>query len=105
MQNDELETAGQEPLKQLIARLAAGEVTLDEIAEDFRRRTFPSRPRVVDGEDAEADPEGSFMEVAVAFSMGQIDAHTYDVLARAAVQGEERRQTGVSASPAGPALT
>ncbi len=70
-------------------------MTLDEVAEAFRRRTFPSRPRALDGEDAEADPEGSFMEVAVAFSMGQIDAHTYDVLTRAAAQGEERRQAGL----------
>jgi len=75
-------------------QLAAGDVDLDTLAEEFRRYPWPrrTRPEVHDATDLYAqdsadpveDPEGAFSEVAAYLAMHRIDPETYRVLAEAA---------------------
>ena len=77
----------------MIAAYRRGELTLDELAQRFRDRTWPSRrlsPSALheaykrETEDPEPISEGSFDEVAAAYLQGEISIEEYDVLARAA---------------------
>ena len=76
----------------MLASYRNGDMTLDELAQRFRDRVWPSRrpsPRDVhelfqrDIEDPEPIQEGSFEEVASACTLGQISLDEYEVLARA----------------------
>jgi hypothetical protein len=89
----------------LIAALRSGTVTLDEVAERFRRRIWqPTRPRAamtVEERAAHRDPggdvPGSFDEVTAAYDRGDLTSEQYDVLSEAvaeAINAEARR--GVS---------
>jgi hypothetical protein len=77
----------------MIAAYGRGELTLDELAQRFRDRTWPPRRLSSSGlqeaynreaEDPEPIAEGSFDEVASAYLQGEITLGEYDVLARAA---------------------
>jgi hypothetical protein len=79
----------------LIAAYSRGELTLDELAQRFRDRTWPPRRLSPSGlhdaykqetEDPEPIAEGSFDEVASAYLQGEISIDEYDVLARAVGQ-------------------
>lgn len=78
---------------ELLAALQSGEMSLEEVAERFRERSWPRR----NPEDArsylelaaaaERDPdpylEGSFDDVAAAFHRGDLTDDQYEVLAQA----------------------
>jgi hypothetical protein len=77
----------------MIAAYGRGELTLDELAQRFRERTWPARrlsPSELQAaykrelEDPEPIAEGSFDEVAGAYLQGEISIEEYDILARAA---------------------
>jgi hypothetical protein len=77
----------------MIAAYRRGELTLDELAQRFRARSWPSRrlsPPTLDEaykrelKDPEPIAEGSFDEVASAYLQGEISIKEYDILARAA---------------------
>ena len=72
--------------KELVAQLVAGELTIEQVAEALRPKTF----RKISNEypDETADPraydDDSFFWVGVAWDRRQIDDDQYDLLARAA---------------------
>jgi hypothetical protein len=90
---------------ELIAALHDGTMTLDEVAERFRERSWPRRSvgkanSYLDlAAAAERDPapylEGSFDDVAAAFHRGDLSDTQYEVLARAmaeSMRNQDRRQ-------------
>lgn len=77
----------------MIAAYGRGELTLDELAQRFRDRSWPSRRLSASGleeaykqetEDPEPITRGSFDEVASAYLQGEITVDEYELLARAA---------------------
>lgn len=90
-------------------QLIAGEVTLDEVADQFRARSWPRRERVetsdatglfrLDAQDPEEDPEGAFSEVAGYYAMHRIDDQQYAALAEAAA--EAMKDAPTPGTPAG----
>lgn len=65
--------------------LAAGRATLPQVAEMFASRSWPQM--ATDGSDSfPPPPEGSFAEVATAYSAGVITSEQYQVLAEAAAR-------------------
>jgi hypothetical protein len=80
----------------LIAALGNGTMSLDEVAQRFRRRSWPRRgghePQTYLelAAAAQADPEplvpGSFDEVAAAYRRGELSRPDYRVLAEAAAE-------------------
>jgi hypothetical protein len=78
---------------ELISALRNGTVTLDEVAQRFRERSWPHRNTEQSATyldlaaAAERDPdpylEGSFDEVAMAFHRGELSDSEYEALARA----------------------
>ena len=81
----------------LLDQLVGGEATLEEVAEDFRGRSWPQTPReeprdVTEAyarelQDPEEPPEGGFAEVAAYYAMHKIDDEQYAALAAAAAEG------------------
>jgi hypothetical protein len=76
----------------MIAAYRRGELTLDELAQRFRDRSWAPRrqspPTLEEAyqrelEDPEPIAEGSFDEVASAYLQGKISIAEYDILARA----------------------
>lgn len=90
---------------ELIAALRNGTMSLEQVAQRFRERTWP-RSRQVEprtylelAEAAQEDPapliEGSFDEVAAAYYRGDLSRPDYRILADAAVESmreEDRRK-------------
>ncbi len=84
---------------ELISALRDGRLTLDEVAQQFRERTWPRRrwSRSATANDlarAELeDPEpylpGSFDDVTVAYHRGELTDHQYDVLALAMAESKQ----------------
>jgi hypothetical protein len=81
----------------MIAAYGRGELTLDELAQRFRDRTWPRRRQSPsdlqeaykrETEDPEPIADGSFDEVAAAYLQGEISLKEYDILARAAGEKE-----------------
>lgn len=73
----------------VLDRLAAGTMTLDEAAGKFASRSWPRPPRASGTEGAESfppDPEGSFAEVSAAYCAEQITPEQYTALAQAAAR-------------------
>jgi hypothetical protein len=78
-------------ITELIAALRARAVTLDEVAEQFRRRTWARslrpEPRTSRERAEQLDPglpvPGSIDEVTAAYDRGELTAEEYDVLAGA----------------------
>ena len=76
----------------LIDAYRAGDLTLDQLAQRFRERTWPARrpsPRTAreawqrEMEDPEPIQEGSFEEIASAYRVGEISVEDYRVLSAA----------------------
>jgi hypothetical protein len=87
----------------LIAALRAGEMTLDEVAQRFRQRAWPSTRQPVPKTHAEAaeqldpggDVPGSYDEVTAAYDRGELTSEEYRVLSDAvadAINSEVRRE-------------
>jgi hypothetical protein len=82
----------------LLSALRDGTMTLDEVAERFRERSWPRRthPRPTTylelAAEAQQDPEpdvpGSFDEVTAALYRGDLTDEAYDVLARAMAESK-----------------
>ena len=85
----------------LIEALQNGTMSLEEVAEEFRQRSWPGRPMprptsylelaTAAISDPEPDPPGSFSEVASAYARGKIDRTQYSVLSEAAAEGMRRK--------------
>ena len=87
-------------VSELIAALRNGAVSLEEVAQRFRERSWP-RARGSDPQTylelaaaAQEDPEpllsGSFDEVAAAYRRGELSQPDYRLLAEAAAEGMRR---------------
>lgn len=79
-----------------------GELTLDELAQRFRMRHWPSArpvPRTAregwqrELEDPEPIIEGSFDEVVSAYHLGRLSGDEYEVLSRAASEPVTREES------------
>ncbi|MFF4777516.1 hypothetical protein ACFY05_32135 [Microtetraspora fusca] len=79
-------------ITETLRSLAAGDVTLDQVAEDFAARTWPTPPKPADNLDAAMkrmaeDPEpltpGTWDEVSAAYTSGLIDDEQYAALFKA----------------------
>jgi len=92
-------------VKDLIAALRDGSLSLEEVAQRFRERSWPrTKPRrpttyLELAEAANRDPEpdvpGSFDEVLAAYDRGEITEDQYWVLADAVVEAKAaQRQRG-----------
>lgn len=92
-------------VSELLTALRNGTMTLDEVAERFRERSWPRRnigkaDSYLDlAAAAERDPapylEGSFDDVAAAFHRGELSDAQYEVLAQAMAESmreHDRRQ-------------
>ena len=95
-------------ITELIAALRNGTMSVEQVAQRFRERTWP-RSRQVEprtylelAEAAQEDPaslvEGSFDEVAAAYYRGDLSRPDYRLLANAAAEGmreeDMRRESG-----------
>jgi hypothetical protein len=93
-------------VKDLIAALRGGSLSLDEVAQRFRERvwprTAPPRPTsylemaAAANRDPEPDVPGSFDEVVGAYDRGEITHAQYRVLAQAVAESiglKEQRKT------------
>jgi hypothetical protein len=102
-------------ISELIAALRSGSMTLDEVAERFRQRSWPRRTRPAPttrlerAAAAEQDPEpyrlGSFDDVAAAHQEGRLSDSEYEVLSEAAAESkraEDRRRAAEPADPPDP---
>ncbi|MBO0835861.1 MAG: hypothetical protein J2P28_10120, partial [Actinobacteria bacterium] len=75
----------------LIAALRAGRVSIDEVAELFRRREWPPARRkppatyveMAEQMDVDVDVPGSFDEVTAAYDRGELSSDEYRVLSDA----------------------
>jgi hypothetical protein len=91
---------------ELVAALRAGRLTVDEVAERFRRRSWVvarrSLPRtyaeMAAQQDADADIPGSFDVVVAAYDRGELTRDQYRRLAHAVA---DAMNTGPSGDPAG----
>jgi hypothetical protein len=96
----------------LIAALRDGSMTLDQVAERFRERTWPRQPSPLPttylelATAAQQDPEayrpGSFDDVVAAYDRGLLSDHEYEVLAEAVAESkraEDRRSAAESPDP------
>lgn len=87
----------------LLDQLAAGEVELPAVVEDFRGRAWPQNTReeprdatdvfTREQQDPEEPPEGAFFEVAAYYSQGKIDDAQYAALADAAAEAMQAAPT------------
>lgn len=86
----------------MIAAYRGGELTLAELAQRFRMRSWPARrpaPRTAregwqrELEDPEPILEGSFDEVVSAYHLGQLSGDEYEVLSRAASEVGTREKS------------
>jgi hypothetical protein len=78
----------------LIAALRAGTLTVEEVAERFRRRSWAAARRPVPRsyaemaaqQDVDTDVPGSFDEVVAAYDRGELTREEYRTLARAVAE-------------------
>jgi hypothetical protein len=100
-------------IPELIAALRDGRMTLDQVAERFRqrswtRRTTPPPATYLElATAAQQDPEpyrpDSFDDVVAAYDQGRLSDDEYEVLAEAVAdskRAEDRREAAESADPA-----
>ena len=89
----------------LISALRSGQVTLAEVADRFRRRSWPRTRRptprtgleMADQQDPEADVPGSYDDLTGAYDNGQLTAEQYDALSQAvaeSIRAEAERPAG-----------
>ncbi len=94
-----------------IAALRAGWMSLDEVAERFRRRDWPPARRPVpttyaemaQHQDVEPDIPGSYDEVTAAYDRGDLTSHEYWVLSDAVAEAISARTRAAGADRPGPA--
>ena len=90
-------------VSELLAAFRAKEIDLDDLANRFRRRSWPiaRRPAPADyaemaeQQDPEPDVPGSFDEVTAAYDRGELTRDQYRTLAHAvadAINAEARRE-------------
>jgi predicted RNA-binding protein associated with RNAse of E/G family len=90
---------------ELISALRTGEVTLAEVADCFRRRSWPRTRRptpatsleIAEQQDPEADVPGSYDDLTGAYDKGQLTAEQYDALSQAvaeSIRAEAERSAG-----------
>ncbi|MEV5710275.1 hypothetical protein [Actinoallomurus sp. NPDC052274] len=82
----------------LLAELRNGSMSLEQVADRFRQRQWPSRKTstpdgsantfAVEEQDPEPLMEGSFDEVYVAYMRHELTDEQYEVLARAAAESQ-----------------
>jgi hypothetical protein len=93
-----------------IGALRAGRMSLDEVAERFRRRDWPAARRpaprthaeMARQQDVEVDVQGSYDEVTAAFDRGDLTSEEYRVLSDAVADAINRKLSrGPEASPGG----
>lgn len=95
---------------ELINALRDGTLTLDQVAERFRQRSWPRRTTPLPtsylehAAAAEADPEpyvpNSFDDVVAAYDLGRVTDEEYAVLSKAVAEserGEDRREADEAA--------
>jgi hypothetical protein len=96
----------------LMGELRDGTMSLEEVAQQFRVRSWPRRARPHPAsylematqaqEDPEPDVSGSFDEVTAALYRGEISDEQYEVLAQAMAESkraeDERRDVGAADS-------
>jgi hypothetical protein len=78
----------------LITALKTGEVTLAEVADRFRRRSWPRTRRATPGtslemaeqQDPEPDVPGSYDDLTGAYDKGELTAEEYDALSWAVAE-------------------
>lgn len=82
----------------LLKALREGDMTLDEVARNFRQRKWPrpqARPATyaelakAELEDPEPHVPGSFDDVTLAYHNGELSDRQYEVLAAAMAQSKE----------------
>jgi hypothetical protein len=81
---------------ELITALRAGDMSLDQVAERFRHRSWPRRATpppatylelaAAAQQDPEPDVPGSFYEVTAAYDRGELNRTQYRTLAEAAAE-------------------
>jgi hypothetical protein len=88
---------------ELLAAFVAGEIELNDLADQFRRRSWAIARRpaptnyaeMAEQQDPEPDVPGSFDEVTAAYDRGELTREQYRTLAHAvadAINAEARRQ-------------
>lgn len=88
----------------MIAALHSGSISLDEVAQRFRDRSWPRRrdPRPTSylemAAEAQEDPEpyvpGSFDDVVAAYDQGKITDDQYAVLSEAVAESKRAEDSG-----------
>jgi hypothetical protein len=81
-------------IAELLAALRAGRLSVDEVAQQFRRRSWVAARRPVPRtyaemaaqQDADTDVPGSFDEVVAAYDRGELTREQYRTLARAVAE-------------------
>lgn len=83
---------------EMIDALRSGEMTLDEVAQRFRERSWPRKPRqeprsyLEMAAAAQQDPEpyipGSFDDVVAAYDLGKITDTEYEALSQAVAESK-----------------
>jgi hypothetical protein len=100
-------------IPELIAALRDGSVTLDQVADRFRQRSWPRRTSPLPttylerAAAAQQDPEpyrpGSFDDVAAAHQEGRLSDHEYEVLSEAVAESKRAEDRRAAAEPTDPA--
>lgn len=101
----------QSELRELIAALRAGRMSVDEVAGRFRQRDWPAARRpapttyaeMARQQDVETDVPGSYDEVTAAYDRGELTSEEYRVLSEAAADAINARDraTGTGAGGTG----
>ncbi len=88
----------------LIDALRSGEMSLDEVAQRFRKRSWPRSPRqepksyLEMAAAAQQDPEpyipGSFDDVVAAYDLGKITDTEYTALSKAVAESKRAEDLG-----------
>jgi hypothetical protein len=97
-------------VSECIAALRAGWMSLDEVAERFRRRTWPPARRpepttyaeMARQQDVESDVLGSYDEVTAAYDRGDLTSHEYWVLSAAVAEAINARTRAARKEPGMP---
>ena len=96
-------------IPELMAALRDGSMTLDEVAERFRQRSWPRRTAPLPATylelaaAAQQDPEpyrpGSFDDVVAAYDQGRLSDHEYEVLSEAVAESKRAEDRRKAAGP------
>ena len=99
-------------IPELIAALRDGSMTLDQVADRFRERSWPRRTSPLPttylerAAAAQQDPEpyrpGSFDDVAAAHQEGRLSDHEYEVLSEAVAESKRAEDRRAAAEPSDP---